>query len=98
MGSPGKMERGRNMSNPLKKNGGRSRTRTYDLSHVRLSTITKFRQTCLENTTQTTSGTVDSLPGFANLRLPCTHKKRYSRKLSKASRHRESTIEKGDLD
>ena len=48
----------------IENHGGRSRTRTYDLSHVRLSFTAKFKQTRLENPKQPTSSAVESLPGL----------------------------------
>src|SRR5262245_14938370 len=74
--------------------GGRSRTRTCDLSHVRLSYNAKSSQTCLENPKQTKSRAVWLLPNFAKSRQIYTDKRRYSSKFSGASRHRVSITEK----
>ena len=65
--------------------GGRSRTRTYDLSHVSLRHIAKVEQTLLENPKQTISSAVESLPSFARFRQLHTDKGRHSSKFSSAS-------------
>ena len=59
-------------------NGGRSRTRTYDLSHVRLCHSAKVKQNLQEYPKKTTSSTSESLPSFISFRQHHTDKVRYS--------------------
>lgn len=62
--------------------------RAYDLSHVSLQPIAKFKQALLENPKQTISSAVESLPSFATFRQLHTDKRRHSRKFSSASPER----------
>ena len=74
--------------------GGRSRTRTYDLSHVSLRHIAKVEQTLLENPKQTISSAVESLPSFARFRQLHTDKGRHSTNSQAPALERISTTEK----
>jgi hypothetical protein len=78
--------------------GGRSRTRTCDLSHVSLSPNASFEQTFLENPKQTISSARESLPGFPRSCQRHTDKARYSDESAKLSQRRLSTTKKIESD
>jgi len=63
--------------------GGRSRTRTCDLSHVRLCHNAKVKQSLQENPKKTTSSTSESLLSFISFRQHHTDKVRYSELIAK---------------
>src|SRR5262245_13767099 len=64
-------------------NGGRSRTRTYDLSHVRLWHSAKVKQSLQENPKKTTSSVSESLLSIIRSRQHYTDKVRYSELIAK---------------